>query len=177
MKQGIFVAALVAALAAAPAWAQTKGGGAKGGAAKSSEAKSSEGGHAAPKAQPATAPAPSAPSGDMALGSVRLPKAVKADGKTLAAGTYTVRVTGQAATPDAKGQTPGLERWVEFVQKGEVKGREVVTIVPQAEIGQVQKDSPPKANSSKVEMLKGGDYLRLWINRGGNYYLVYFPNA
>ena len=177
MKQGIFVAALVAALAAAPAWAQTKGGGAKGGAAKSSEAKSSEGGHAAPKAQPATAPAPSAPSGDMALGSVRLPKAVKADGKTLAAGTYTVRVTGQAATPDAKGQTPGLERWVEFVQKGEVKGREVVTIVPQAEIGQVQKDTPPKANSSKVEMLKGGDYLRLWINRGGNYYLVYFPNA
>ena len=172
MKQGMFVAALVAALAAGPAWAQTKGGGAKGGAAKGSES-----GHAAPKAQPATAPSPSAPSGDVALGSVRLPKAVKADGKTLAAGTYTVRVTGQAATPDAKGQTPGLERWVEFVQKGDVKGREVVTIVPQAEIGQVQKDSPPKANSSKVEMLKGGDYLRLWINRGGNYYLVYFPNA
>ena len=177
MKQFILVATLAAAIAAGPAWAQTKGGGAKGGAAKGSEAKSSEGGHAVPNTQPATAPAPNAPSGDVALGSVRLPKAVKADGKTLAAGTYTVRVTSQAASPDAKGQSPTLERWLEFVQKGEVKGREVVTIVPQAEIAQVQKDAPPKANSSKVETLKGGDYTRLWINRGGNHYLVHFPNA
>jgi hypothetical protein len=108
---------------------------------------------------------------------VRLPKAVKADGKTLPAGTYTVRVTAQAATPDAKGQTPTLERWAEFVQKGEVKGREVVTIVPQAEIAQVQKDAPPKPDGSKFETLKGGDYTRLWINKGGNHYLLYFPAA
>ena len=169
MKQVMFVAVLAAAWAAGPAWAQAKGGGAKG------PAKGTEGGHAAPKTQPATAPAPSAPTGEVALGSVHLPKAVKADGKTLAAGTYTVRVTPQSATPDAKGQSPTLERWLEFVQKGQVKGREVVSIVPQAEIGQVQKDTPPKANSSKVETLKGGDYLRLWINRGGNHYLVHFP--
>jgi hypothetical protein len=113
----------------------------------------------------------------MALGSVRLPKAVKADGKSLAAGTYQVRLTTQAASPDAKGQTQGLERWVEFVQGGQVKGREVVTIVPQTETKDVQKDTPPAANSSKIETLKGGDYMRLWINRGGNYYLVYFPTA
>ena len=112
-----------------------------------------------------------------ALGSVRLPKAVKADGKSLAAGTYQVRLTTQAASPDAKGQTQGLERWVEFVQGGQVKGREVVTIVPQPETKDVQKDTPPAANSSKIETLKGGDYMRLWINRGGNYYLVYFPTA
>jgi len=54
-------------------------------------------------------------------------------------------------------------------------GREVVTIIPQAEISQVQKDTPPHANSSKVETLKGGDYVRLWINKGGNHYLVHFP--
>ena len=24
-------------------------------------------------------------------------------------------------------------------------------------------------------MLKGGDYQRLWINKGGNHYLVHFP--
>jgi hypothetical protein len=64
---------------------------------------------------------------------------------------------------------------VEFVQKGQVKGREVVSIVPQSEIAQVQKDTPPHANSSKVETLKGGDYVRLWINKGGNHYLVHFP--
>src|SRR4029453_4905193 len=138
MKQVILVGALVGALGTGPSYAQADKGA----------------GHTAPKQQPGTAPAPSAPTGDMALGSVRLPKAVKADGKSLAAGTYQVRLTGQAASPDAKGQTQGLERWVEFVQGGQVKGREVVTIVPRESIDKVQKDAPPRANGSKVELLK-----------------------
>ena len=135
------------------------------------------GGHAAPKAQPESAPAPSIPTSEMQLGSVHLTKGVKADGKPLAAGTYQLRLTAQAATPDAKGQTPSSERWVEFLQRGQVKGREVVTIVPQSEIDKVQKDTPPHANASKVEMLKGGDYMRVWINRGGNHYLLHLPAA
>jgi hypothetical protein len=64
---------------------------------------------------------------------------------------------------------------VEFVKGGKVAGREVVTIIPQSEIDKVQKDAPPHANSAKVETLKGGDYVRLWINKGGNHYLVHFP--
>jgi len=131
-------------------------------------------GHTAPKTQPATGPAMTVPTGEMALGSVHIPKGVKADGKPLAAGTYQVRLTQQSATPDAKGQTAGAERWVEFVKGGKVEGREVVTIIPGSEIGQVEKDTPPHANSSKVETLKGGDYVRLWINKGGNHYLVHF---
>jgi hypothetical protein len=131
-------------------------------------------GHTAPKTQPSTGPAVTAPSGEMALGSVHIPKGVRADGKPLAAGTYQVRLTQQSATPDAKGQTAALERWVEFVKAGKVAGREVVTIIPQSEISQVQKDTPPHANGSKVETLKGGDYVRLWINKGGNHYLVHF---
>ena len=134
-------------------------------------------GHAAPKAQPLTAPSPATPSGDVALGSVHLPKRVKADGKTLPAGTYQVRLTGDVPAPSAAGESQGLERWAEFVQGGAVKGREVVTIIPQSEIGHVQKDTPPRANSSKVETLKGGDYLRVWINRGGNSYLIHLPPA
>ncbi len=168
MKYLILVGALAGALVASSAVraAQEKAGPTGDGA-----------GHTAPKTQPATAPAPSAPTGEVALGSVRIPKAVKADGKPLPAGTYVVRVTTQEATPEAKGQTATLERWAEFLQNGTVKGREVVTIVPQGEIGEVQKDTPPKANSSKFETLKGGDYTRLWINKGGNHYLVYFPTA
>ena len=127
--------------------------------------------------QPETAPAPTAPTGEIALGSVHLAKGVKADGKTLPAGTYQVRLTAQQATPDAKGETPALERWVEFLQKGQVKGREVVSIVPQSEIDKVQKDTPPHAGASKVEMLKGGDYVRVWINKGGNHYLIHLPPA
>ena len=58
-----------------------------------------------------------------------------------------------------------------------MKGREVVTIVPQSDLKLVEKDAPPQGNSSKFEMLIGGDYARLWINRGGNHYLVHFPTA
>ena len=144
---------------------------------KHAAAGANENGHTVPKAQPDTAPAPTAPAGDMPLVTVRFAKAVKADGKPLPAGTYQVRLTGQTANPDAKGQTKALERWVEFVQNGQVKGREVVSIVPQSEIDKVQKDTPPPANGSKVETLKGGDYVRLWINKGGNHYLVHFPTA
>jgi hypothetical protein len=130
-----------------------------------------------PKDQPNTAPTPDAPTAALALGTVRIPKEVKADGKPLAAGTYQVRLTTDEAKPDAVGTSGKLERWVEFVQKGAVKGREVVSIVPQAEIKMVEKDAPPPAGGSKVQMLKGNDYLRVWINKGGNHYLVHLPAA
>jgi hypothetical protein len=127
----------------------------------------------APKQQPTTAADPNAPDAAMALGTVRIPREVKADGKPLAAGTYQVRLTADPAKPDAVGTSGKLERWVEFVQKGQVKGREVVSIVPQSEIQMVQKDAPPAANGSKVQMLKGNDYMRVWINKGGNHYLIH----
>ena len=118
------------------------------------------------------------PTGDTALGSVSLPRSVMADGKPLKAGTYQVRLTAQAAAPAVPGQT--MERWVEFLQGGKVAGREVVSIVPAAEM----KDLMPgpdaggqKGLGTKVELLKGEDYLRVWINRGGVNYLIHMPPA
>ena len=131
--------------------------------------------HKAPNQQPATAAAPAAPAGDVALGNVRLPRAVTADGKPLPAGTYQVRLTAQASQPDAVGASEDLERWVEFVRSGKVAGREVVSIVPQAEVKLVTKDAPPASGGSKVQVLRGNEYLRVWINRGGNHYLIHFP--
>ena len=129
--------------------------------------------HTAPKDQPRTTDEAKAPPAPTVLGTVRLPKGVKADGKPLSAGSYQVRLTPDEAKPDAKGASPTLERWVEFVQKGQVKGREVVSIVPANEAKLVQKDTPPPSGGAKVEMLKGGDYYRVWINKAGNYYLVH----
>lgn len=126
-----------------------------------------------PKQQPTTAPAVDLSVQAMSLGTVRIPRAVKADGKPLPAGTYQVRLTADQAQPDAVGTSGHLERWVEFVQKGQVKGREVATIVPQGESNMVVQDAPPRAGGAKVQMLKGGDYLRVWINRGGNQYLIH----
>ncbi len=84
------------------------------------------------------------------------------------------RVTETLASPQAAGQTPQYERWAEFLQGGKVVGREVVTIVPSSDIKQVAEMTPPPAGGSRSEVLKGGDYLRLWINRGGNHYLIHF---
>ena len=167
MKRLVLVGILVSAVAAGTAYAQ--------GAGSSGKAMPQGAGHTAPKAQPATETAPSAPEGQLALGTVSIPKGVKADGKPLAAGTYQVRLTPEQANPPAKGATASLERWAEFVKGGKVVGREVVTIVPQADIAKVEKDTPPRAGAAKVETLKGGDYIRVWINKGGNHYLMHLP--
>jgi hypothetical protein len=132
--------------------------------------------HTAPKPQPPTAGEPEAP-GAMSLGTVHIPKGLKADGKDLPAGSYTVRLTAEEAKPDAKGSTEKLERWVEFVKGGQVAGREVVSIVPSTEKQLVAKDTPPAAGGYKVETLKGGDYVRVWINKAGTYYLVHLTKA
>ena len=130
--------------------------------------------HKAPNQQPTTAAAPEAPTGEVALGTVNINRAVTADGKPLPAGTYTVRVTAQEAKPEAVGTTESLQRWAEFLQGGKVVGREVVTVVPAADIKQVAEMTPPPSGGSRTEVLKGGDYLRLWVNRGGNHYLIHF---
>lgn len=131
--------------------------------------------HQTPNQQPVTAPVPEAPTGEMTLGQVRIPRQVLADGKPLPAGTYQVRLTAQEAKPQAVGTTPSLARWVELVQGGTVRGREVVNIVPQSEIKMVVKDPPPPPGRAKVEMLRGNEYLRVWINRGGNHFLIHLP--
>jgi hypothetical protein len=118
-----------------------------------------------------------ASSADMNLGSVHIPRNVMADGKPLKAGTYRLRLTADNATPPAAGQTPQYERWVEFLQGNKVVGREVVSVVPRDEISQVAQDKPPAPGGSKVELLKGNDYLRVWVNRGGTHYLIHLPTG
>jgi hypothetical protein len=114
------------------------------------------------------------PSGTVSLGTVNLPRAVKADGQALPAGSYQVRVTETQASPPAAGQTPQYERWAEFLRNGKVVGREVVTVIPGSDIKQVAEQNPPPSGGYRAEVLKGNDYLRLWINRGGNHYLIHF---
>lgn len=119
------------------------------------------------------------PQGELALGTITIPRAVLADGKPLPAGRYTVRLTAETAKPDAPGALERLERWVEFVQGGQVKGRELASIVPADEVADTMPgpDMPGHVGRSgtKVEMLKGGEFLRIWIARNGNNYLMHLP--
>ena len=133
--------------------------------------------HKAPNTQPATAPSPAAPQGEIVLGTARIPRGVMADGKPLPAGTYQVKVTAQEAKPEAVGTTEPLERWAELLQRGTAKGREVVIIVPQSEIKMVVKDAPPRPGAPRVQLLRGNEYVRVWFNKDGNHYLIYFPTG
>ena len=110
------------------------------------------------------------------LGSVTLRTAVMADGQRLAAGTYQVRLSADSPKPGV-GQSPESERYVEFLSGGKVVGREVATIVPQAEIAQVADGPRPAAGGARVELLKGDDYVRVWINRSGMHYILHLPPA
>jgi hypothetical protein len=128
--------------------------------------------------QPAP-PAGAVPTGDMSLGSVTISRAVTADGKPLPRGTYQVRLTSQTPSP-APGASPDRERWVEFLQGGQVKGRELATIVPASELKDLMPGPESRRvanNSSRVELLKGASFLRIWINRDGVNYLIHLPTG
>jgi len=108
------------------------------------------------------------------LATVRLPHAALADGQALAAGTYAVRLS-DAPVPPVVGQAPDAACWIEFVQSGAVKGRELATVLTGAAVKQVAKEAPPAAGHARVEMLAGATYLRVWINHAGTNYLVHLP--
>jgi hypothetical protein len=110
------------------------------------------------------------------LGRVTLRHKVTADGKPLAAGTYQVRLSDERPQP-AVGQSPDSERFVEFVRGGKVVGREVATVVSDADVASIAKGPRPAKNGVRVEMLKGNDYVRVWINRSGNNYIIHLPPA
>jgi hypothetical protein len=119
----------------------------------------------------------SAQTAGTSLGSVTLGRRVIADGQPLAAGTYQVRLTADSPKPGA-GQTAESERYVEFLRGGKVMGREVASIVSAADIDQVADSRRrPAAGANRVELLKGDDYLRVWINRGGMHYIIHLPTG
>jgi len=124
--------------------------------------------------------APVAPLGAQAanqtLASVNIPRQVTADGQTLKPGTYSVRLSSDAVKP-VVGQSAGSTVWVEFVQGGKAVGRELASVVTSADIKQVVEGTPPGSGAAKVQLLKGSDYMRVWINKGGTHYLVHLTAA
>lgn len=108
-----------------------------------------------------------------ALGRVRVARDVIANGQRLAAGSYSVRLTGDKGKP-VVGQTTEASQWVEFVQGDQVKGRELATVLTAADAKTVAKGGArPAAGGASAVLLKGGDYIRVWINRAGTNYLLH----
>ena len=165
MKQWVLVGALVGALGAGAAWAQTPASaGQQGTTGQESGAKKARG----------TTMAKGPAAAGTTIGTVSLTHKVLANGQPLAPGTYQVRVTDEEPKA-ATGESPSAERWVEFVKGGKVAGKEVASVIGPEDIGKIAKGPRPKTNGSRVDVLKGGDYVRVWINKGGQNYLINMP--
>ncbi len=127
-------------------------------------------------ARPAKPAAAETPAAGQILGTVTIPANVKANNEPLAKGTYQVRLSNDEVKP-APGTDPNSEKWVEFVQRGEVKGKEIASVIPNSEVQQLGEDkqAPPPPGKPKVQLLKEKQYYRVWISKGGNSYLVHLP--
>lgn len=114
----------------------------------------------------------------VSLGSVKIPAAVIADGKPLAAGTYMLRVSDEAPAA-VVGQAADEAKWVEFFQGATVKGREMATVLSKDTLKKMaKKDASPVPDGARVEMLQGGDkIMRVWVNHAGMQYLIHLTVA
>ncbi len=112
------------------------------------------------------------------LGTVTIPANVKANNEPLKKGTYQVRLSDEQVTA-VPGTDPSSERWVEFVQAGKVKGKELASVIPNADVKQLGEDkqAPPSPGKPKVQLLKEKQYYRVWISKGGTSYLIHLPPA
>jgi hypothetical protein len=110
------------------------------------------------------------------LTAVQITHSVLANGNPLPAGLYEVRLTNDRPTP-LPGQSADAERWVEFVANGVVVAREVAVILRDDDLPSVGASSAPTPEGSRVDMLKGGEFLRISVKRGNERYLVYLPAA
>ncbi len=122
-------------------------------------------------AQPIVAAAQGAPEN---LGSVRVPRQVFANGQPLPAGTYLLRLTSEKPEPVIGSAD---EQWVEFLQNGQVKGRELAIVASTSEVKEIAESAVPGPGKTLVQVMKSGDYLRVWMNRGGTNYLVYLATS
>jgi hypothetical protein len=109
------------------------------------------------------------------LGTVRLSQPVMAGGTMLQPGTYEVRLTGEHVLP-LPGQSEDAVQAVEFVANGAVVARDAAEVVTAAD-GVAVGTSGGTISRPRVELLKGGDFMRVSMSRGGERYLIHLPVA
>jgi hypothetical protein len=115
-----------------------------------------------------------APSDADVLATVRIAVAVRAGGNPLPVGTYDIRLTQEHPTP-LPGQSRDAQQWVEFVADGTVIAREIAEVLRDDDLPAVGASSQAVRPGTRVEMLKGGESLRISVKRDRERYLIYLP--
>ena len=108
------------------------------------------------------------------LATVRIPAGAAARGTPLPPGSYDLRLTLERPTPLA-GQSPDAQRWVEFVAEGKVIAREIAEVLQDDDLPAIGASSTPVRSGVHVDMLTGGEFLRISVKRDGQRYLIYLP--
>jgi hypothetical protein len=108
------------------------------------------------------------------LTTVHIPQPVLANGRPLAAGLYELRVTDERPAP-LPGQSPDAERWVEFLANKNVAAREVAEILRDDDLPSAGASSVRARHGTRVELLIGGEFLRISVKRGDERYLIHLP--
>jgi hypothetical protein len=106
------------------------------------------------------------------LGSVTITQPVMAGGTMLQPGTYELRDTGEHGKP-LPGQSAEAQAWVEFMSNGSVVARELAEVMPGAP--QAVGTSGGGTSRARAQMLRGGDFMRVTVTRGGERYLIHLP--
>jgi len=113
-----------------------------------------------------------APSTARVLTTVRIGTAVTAGGTPLPVGAYEIRLTGERPAPLA-GQQQSSQEWVEFVADGKVVAREAAEILDDDDLEAAGDGSQRVKSGTRVELLKGGEFLRISVKRERERYLIY----
>lgn len=110
------------------------------------------------------------------LTTVQITHSVLANGKPLPAGLYELRLTDERPVP-LPGQSPEAERWVEFVANGAVVGRDVAAVLRDDDLPTEGASSVKAREGTRVDLLKGGEFLRISVKRGTERYLIHLSVA
>jgi hypothetical protein len=108
------------------------------------------------------------------LATVRIAEPVLADGRPLAPGTYQVRLTDERPTP-RPGQSADAQQWVELIADGSVVAREVAEVIRDDDRPDIGASAERAAEGVRLQMLKGGEFLRISVKRQGIRYLIHLP--
>jgi hypothetical protein len=110
------------------------------------------------------------------LATVHITKAVIAGGTPLPPGKYEIRLGVGGPAPLA-GQSPTGQRWIEFVDGELIAAREVAEVLRDDDQTPIGDSARPVREGTRIEMLKGGEFLRISVKRGSERFLIHLPVA